>query len=165
ALNFQRSIDDVENWLSEVEKQLEQAGQPSDLVSVKNLLNEQQDLEEDINSYVERMQSLLDQSEEFVRDNHFLAEGIRVRVSDILQRYQALRDPIKERRQVLEDSARLYQLYRDLDVAQAWVQEKLLLATAKDVGHSLTAVQSLHNKHQVRGRRAGSTPGRGIPRG
>ncbi|XP_060684627.1 spectrin beta chain, non-erythrocytic 5 [Hemiscyllium ocellatum] len=149
ALNFQRSIDDVENWLSEVEKQLEQAGQPTDLVSVKNLLNEQQDLEEDINSYVERMQSLLDQSEEFVRDNHFLAEEIRVRVSDILQRYQALRDPIKERRRVLEDSARLYQLFRDLDVAQAWVQEKLLLATAKDVGHSLTAVQSLHNKHQA----------------
>ncbi|XP_059505371.1 spectrin alpha chain, non-erythrocytic 1-like [Stegostoma tigrinum] len=93
ALNFQRSIDDVENWLSEVEKQLKQAGQPTDLASVKNLLNEQQDLEEDVSSYVERMQSLLDQSEQFVQDNHFLAEGIWDRVSNILERYQALGDP------------------------------------------------------------------------
>ncbi|XP_059505307.1 spectrin beta chain, non-erythrocytic 5 isoform X2 [Stegostoma tigrinum] len=147
ALNFQRSIDDVENWLSEIEKQLRQAGQPTDLVSVKNLLNEQQDLEDDISSYVERMQSLLDQSEQFVQDNHFLAEGIRDRVSNILERYQALGDPIKERHRALDDSAHLYRLFRDLDATQAWVQEKLLLATVKDVGNSLTAVQSLHNKH------------------
>ncbi|XP_078419413.1 spectrin beta chain, non-erythrocytic 5 [Cetorhinus maximus] len=149
ALNFQRSIDDVENWLSEVEKQLDNPAQCTDLVSVKNLLNKQQDLEEDVSSYVERMQGLLDQSEEFIQENHFLAEGIRDRVSNVLQRYQGLRDPIKDGRRNLEDNTRLYQLFRDLDAGQAWVQEKLLLATSKDVGQSLNAVQSLQKKHQA----------------
>ncbi|XP_067895807.1 spectrin beta chain, non-erythrocytic 5 isoform X2 [Heterodontus francisci] len=149
ALNFQRSIDDVENWLTEVEKQLDHPDHGTDLVSVKNLLNKQQDLEEDISSYVERMQGLLDQSEEFVQENHFLAEEIRDRVGDVLQRYRALGDPIKDRRRNLEHSTRLYQLFRDLDAEQAWVQEKLLLATAKDAGKSLDAVQSLQKKHQA----------------
>ncbi|XP_038646180.1 spectrin beta chain, non-erythrocytic 5 [Scyliorhinus canicula] len=149
ALNFQRSIDDVEKWLSEVEKQLDHPVQGTDMVSVKNLLNKQQDLEEDISSYVERMQGLLDQSEEFIQENHFLAEEIRDRVGNVLQRYQALANPIEDRRRILEDKTRLYQLFRDLDDGQAWVQEKMVLATIKDVGQSPNAVQSLQKKHQA----------------
>uniref|UniRef100_UPI00398EAE6B spectrin beta chain, non-erythrocytic 5 n=1 Tax=Pristiophorus japonicus TaxID=55135 RepID=UPI00398EAE6B len=149
ALHFQRSIEDVEKWLSEVEKQLDQPACGTDLVSVKKLLNKQQDLEEDISSYVERMQGLLDQSEEFVHENHFLAAEIGDRVGIVLQRYRALGDPIQERRSSLEASTRLYQFFRDLDDELAWVQEKLILAAAKDAGQSLSTVQSLQKKHQA----------------
>ncbi|XP_055497034.1 spectrin beta chain, non-erythrocytic 5 [Leucoraja erinacea] len=86
ALNLQRSIEDVEKWLSEVEKQLDLPAQGVDLVSVRNLLNKQQELEEDISSYVERMQGLLDQSEDFVHKKHFIAEEIRDRVDVVLHR-------------------------------------------------------------------------------
>ncbi|XP_072120569.1 spectrin beta chain, non-erythrocytic 5 [Mobula birostris] len=149
ALNLQRSIEDVEGWLSEVEKQLDHPAHGTDLVSMRNLLNKQQDLEEDINNYVERMQGLLDQSEEFVCKKHFLAEEIRDRIDLVLQRYRALGDPIKERRKRLEASMLLYQFFRDLDAELAWVQEKLQLASAKEMGQSLNAVQNLQKKHQA----------------
>ncbi|XP_067847252.1 spectrin beta chain, non-erythrocytic 5 [Heptranchias perlo] len=149
ALHLQRSIDDVEKWLSEVEQQLADPIYGKDLASVKNLLNKQQDLEEDISSYVERIQGLLNQSEEFVHENHFLAEEIRDRVEVVLQRYRALGDPIQERRKNLEASMWLYQFFRDLDDELAWVQEKLILAAAKDCGQSLNTVQSLQKKHQA----------------
>ncbi|XP_078262240.1 spectrin beta chain, non-erythrocytic 5 [Rhinoraja longicauda] len=86
ALNLQRSIEGVEKWLSEVEKQLDHPAHGVDLVSVRNLFNKHQELEEDISSYVERMQGLLDQSEEFVHKKHFIAEEIRVRVDVVLNR-------------------------------------------------------------------------------
>ncbi|XP_069769221.1 spectrin beta chain, non-erythrocytic 5-like [Narcine bancroftii] len=149
ALNLQRSIEDMEKWLGEVEKQLNHPAIGVDLVSVRNLLNKHQDLEEDISSYVERMQGLLDQSEEFIYKKHFLSEEIRDRVDVVLHRYRALGDPIKERRRSLEASVLLYQFFRNLDAELAWVQEKLQLASAKDTGQSLNTVQSLQKKHQA----------------
>lgn len=65
-------------------------------------------------------------------------------------RYKHLSDPLQERRGSLEASRLQYQFFRDVDDELAWVHEKLPLASSKDYGQSLTTVQSLQEKHQVK---------------
>lgn len=54
------------------------------------------------------------------------------------------------RRENLEDALLLQQLVRDVDDEMQWLAEKEPQAASHDLGSSLTAVQSLQKKHQVR---------------
>ena len=54
------------------------------------------------------------------------------------------------RRENLEDALLLQQLIRDVDDEMQWLAEKEPQAASHDLGTSLTAVQSLQKKHQVK---------------
>nr|XP_014340923.1 PREDICTED: spectrin beta chain, non-erythrocytic 5 [Latimeria chalumnae] len=149
ALQFQRSIEDVEMWLEEVETQLSIEDKFRDLMSIHNLLKKHEDLEGEVSSHVEKIQALSDQAKRFKEEKHFLVEEMEERVSMVVERYRNLGDPVLDRRENLEAFCLLYSWFRDIDDTLAWVQEKLPMASSKDYGQSLTAVQSLLKKHQI----------------
>ncbi|XP_029453305.1 spectrin beta chain, non-erythrocytic 5 [Rhinatrema bivittatum] len=148
ALHFQRSIEDTEKWLDNVYFELDTSVNGKDLVSVNNLLKKQTDLEEDVTRQRDRFQALTDKACEFQQGRHFLADEMADRVENTVHRYKSLSEPLQKRRANLEAKKLLYQFFRDLDDELAWVQEKLPLASSKDYGQSLAAVQSLLEKHQ-----------------
>lgn len=54
-----------------------------------------------------------------------------------------------ERRARLEESRRLWQFYWDMEDEEGWIREKEHLMSSPDLGHDLTSVHLLLNKHKV----------------
>ncbi|XP_069494913.1 spectrin beta chain, non-erythrocytic 5 isoform X2 [Ambystoma mexicanum] len=148
AVAFQRSIEEVEKWLEHVESSLATADNGKDLSTLNALLKKHTDLEEEIGSYEDRLDALVDKESEFRREKHFLSDEIQDRADTTVQRYKNLGEPLLERRGSLEAQRLLYQFFQDVDDELAWVHEKLPLATSKDYGQSLASAQSLLEKHQ-----------------
>nr|XP_033806940.1 spectrin beta chain, non-erythrocytic 5 isoform X2 [Geotrypetes seraphini] len=148
ALHFQRSIEDAEKWLDHISVELDPSDSGKDLVSVKNLLKKQTELEEDVASQKDRFQAFMERAREFQEGKHFLADEMQDRVENTVHRYKSLSEPLQEHRATLETKLLLYQFFQDIDDGLAWVQEKLPVASSKDYGQSLLSVQSLLEKHQ-----------------
>ncbi|XP_040455901.1 spectrin beta chain, non-erythrocytic 5 isoform X2 [Falco naumanni] len=148
GLYFQRSLEDMEKWLEDVENELKAPYSSSDLVVLNSHLKKQEELEEDIAGHRDRLQELVDTAQQFQKEKHFLADELEEKVDQLVQRYKSLRDPLQERRGSLEASRLQYQLFRDVDEELAWVHEKLPMASSRDYGQSLATVQSLQEKHQ-----------------
>lgn len=148
ALHFQRSIEDTEKWLEDVENELKAPYSSDDLVVLNSHLKKQEELEQDIASHRDRLQELVNTAQEFQQEKHFLADELEERVDQLVQRYKSLRDPLQERRGSLEASRLQYEFFRDVDEELAWVHEKLPMASSRDYGQSLATVQSLQEKHQ-----------------
>ncbi|XP_009997918.1 PREDICTED: spectrin beta chain, non-erythrocytic 5 [Chaetura pelagica] len=148
GLHFQRSVEDMEKWLEDMESELKAPYSNNDLVVLNSHLKKQEEMEEDIAGHRDRLQELVVTAQQFQKEKHFLADELEERVDQLVQRYKSLRDPLQERRGNLEASRLQYQFFRDVDEELAWVHEKLPMASSRDYGQSLATVQSLQEKHQ-----------------
>lgn len=59
ALLFGRNLDDIDNWMDDVELQLQSEDHGRDLTSVQHLLKKHQALEADINAHSDAVQSVI----------------------------------------------------------------------------------------------------------
>ncbi|XP_070699072.1 spectrin beta chain, non-erythrocytic 5 [Pempheris klunzingeri] len=149
ALQFQRSLDDVEECVASVERELTNEDCGSDLPSVNRLLKALQGLEEEVDGHRDRIQGLVETAKSFHSQGNFLAEEIQSRVAHTINRYNSLAEPLQSRRETLEAWQVLFQFYRDLEEEAAWLNDRLPSITAKDWGGSLSATQQLLHKHQA----------------
>nr|XP_018898887.1 PREDICTED: spectrin beta chain, non-erythrocytic 1 isoform X2 [Bemisia tabaci] len=149
ALLFSRTLEELENWIDEVESQLQSEDHGKDLSSVAHLLKRHTVLETDIHSHSEQCETLKDTAAIFQRSNHFMKDEIQERALNVIKRYRSLQEPMQIRRDNLEDALLLYQFLRDADDEMQWLDEKEPLAASSDLGNSLNAVQSLQKKHQA----------------
>ncbi|XP_067469592.1 spectrin beta chain, non-erythrocytic 5 isoform X2 [Thunnus thynnus] len=149
ALQFQRSLDDMEQWVGSVERELANEDCGSDLPSVNRLLKTLQGLEEEVDGHRDRIQGLVDTAKSFHSQGNFLAEEIQTRVAHTINRYNSLSEPLQSRRETLEAWQVLFQFYRDLEEEVAWLSDRLPSITAKDLGSSLNSTQQLLHKHQA----------------
>jgi len=146
---FNRTVEDVEVWLSEVEGQLMSEDFGKDLPSVQNLQNKHQILEADIGAHQERVDQIRASSAKFQEQGHFDLKNIQAREDTVLTRYEKLEDPLQERGRKLQDALRLQQFYRDCADEEEWIKEKQPLASSKNYGRDLIGVQNLQKKHQA----------------
>ncbi|XP_063909279.1 spectrin beta chain, non-erythrocytic 1 isoform X5 [Zophobas morio] len=149
ALLFNRSLEEFEAWLSEVESQLNSTDTGKDLASVNNFLKKHTALENDIHQHSENCESINDAADQFVKNDHFMSEEIQQRAHDAITRYHQLKEPLQQKRDLLEGSMMLQQFTRDVDDELQWLVDREPLAASTDLGTSLTTVQSLHKKHQA----------------
>ncbi|KAL6106061.1 sptbn5 [Pungitius sinensis] len=149
ALQVQRSLDDTEQWVGSVERELRQEEPGSDLPSVNRLLKALQGLEEEVDGHRDRVQALVETAKGFHSQGNFLAEEIQIRVAHIINRYNSLAEPLQSRRETLEARQVLFQFYRDLEEEVAWLSERLPNMTSGDWGVSLSATQQLLHRHQA----------------
>ncbi|XP_056249803.1 spectrin beta chain, non-erythrocytic 5 [Seriola aureovittata] len=149
ALQFQRSLDDMEQWVGSVEREVANEDCGSDLPSVNRLLKALQGLEEEVDGLRGRIQDLMDTAKSFHSQGNFLAEEIQTRVAHTISRYNSLSEPLQRRRETLEAWQVLFQFYRDLEEEVAWLSDRLPSVTARDLGSSLSSSQQLLHKHQA----------------
>ncbi|XP_071354370.1 spectrin beta chain, non-erythrocytic 5 [Trachinotus anak] len=149
ALQFQRSLDDMEQWVGSVEREVANEDCGSDLPSVNRLLKTLQGLEEEVDGLRDRIQGLMETAKTFHSQGNFLAEEIQTRVAHTINRYNSLSEPLQSRREILEAWQVLFQFYRDLEEEVAWLSDRLPSITAKDWGSSLSSTQQLLHKHQA----------------
>ncbi|XP_065083239.1 spectrin beta chain, non-erythrocytic 1 isoform X3 [Ochlerotatus camptorhynchus] len=146
---FERNLDDFNNWMDEVESQLSSEDYGKDLASVNNLLKKHEMLEADVAHHLETCEQIRATDDKFFASDHFMKDELHESAMLTIKRYHSLHEPTTIRRENLEDSLQLHQFLRDAEDELSWLNEKEPLAASKDLGNSLTAVQSLQKKHQA----------------
>ncbi|XP_055611321.1 spectrin beta chain, non-erythrocytic 1-like isoform X3 [Uranotaenia lowii] len=146
---FIRNLDDFSTWMDEVELQLSSEDYGRDLASVSNLLKKHEMLEADVAHHLETCDQIKATDDKFLASDHFLKDELHEAAMVTIKRYHSLHEPTTIRRDNLEDSLQLHQFLRDAEDELSWLNEKEPLAGSKDLGNSLTAVQSLQKKHQA----------------
>lgn len=146
---FNRGVEDIELWLSEIECQLLSEDYGKDLTSVQNLLKKQALLEADVASHQDRIDGVAIQANQFVERRHFDAPTIKAKQVALIERYNNLQNPMNARRVRLNDSLRVQQLFRDIEDEEAWIREKEPIAASTNRGRDLIGVQNLIKKHQA----------------
>ncbi|XP_055911888.1 spectrin beta chain, non-erythrocytic 5 isoform X2 [Eupeodes corollae] len=148
ALTFNRSMDEFNNWMDEVESHLSSEDYGKDLSAVNNLIKKHERLEADVTHHNEICDQVKQKAEKFLQADHFLKDEIHDRAMATIKRYRSLHEPIAIRRENLEDSLNLQQFMRDAEDELQWLIEKEVVAGSTDLGASLIAVQVLQKKHQ-----------------
>lgn len=146
---FNRTVEDVELWLSEMEGQLMSEDYGRDLTSVQNLQKKHALLEADVGSHADRVEGIRTASQQFVERGHFDADNIKSKQEGVTDRYAALQKPMSVRKQRLLDSLQVQQLFRDVEDEEAWIREKEPVAASTNRGRDLIGVQNLIKKHQA----------------
>lgn len=146
---FNRTVEDIELWLSEVEGQLMSEDCGKDLTSVQNLQKKHALLEADVTSHADRIDGIAQTAEQFIKSGHFDAANIKTKQEQLQGRYGALQRPMSGRKQRLLDSLQVQQLFRDIEDEEAWIREKEPVAASTNRGRDLIGVQNLQKKHQA----------------
>jgi spectrin alpha len=146
---FNRGIEDIELWLTEVEGQLLSEDFGKDLNSVQNLLKKQTLLENDVATHQDRIDGVAQQASGFIERGHFDAGSIQGKQQNLVDRYRALQKPMAARRLRLQDSLKVQQLFRDIEDEESWIREKEPIAASTNRGRDLIGVQNLIKKHQA----------------
>ena len=76
-------------------------------------------------------------------------EVVADRMGYLEQRYNELQELARLRRGRLDESLRLWQFFWDLADDENWIKEKQQIVSSTDIGHDLTTVKLLLNKHKV----------------
>ena len=136
---FNRNIEDVELWLSELEGQVATEDYGKDLVSVQNLQKKMTLLESDYHAHGDRIDGIKNLAKKFNEEEHFNAPVIIRKQETLLSRYdvrrffmifeeisffQNLREPLEKRKHKLGESLQGNQLFRDIEDELAWIREK-----------------------------------------
>lgn len=78
-------------------------------------------------------------------------EIVGSRMNHLEERYHELQELARLRRDKLDESLRLWQFFWDLADDENWIKEKQQIVSSTDIGHDLTTVKLLLNKHKVSG--------------
>ncbi|XP_071155968.1 spectrin alpha chain-like isoform X8 [Mytilus edulis] len=152
---FNRSTEDVESWLYEIEGQLKSEDYGKhiktrlDLTGVQNLQKKHALLEADVAAHQDRVDGIVIQANQFVESGHFDADNIRKKQEDVVQRYDGLMAPMSDRKNRLEEALKLQQFLRDVEDEEDWIREKEPIASSTNRGRDLIGVQNLIKKHQA----------------
>ncbi|KAM8952646.1 spectrin beta chain, non-erythrocytic 4 [Pelodytes ibericus] len=114
-----------------------------------------------VNTQLKKLETMESQMEEWYKEVGVLQaqiaslpldvvsqEAVEEKQNEVGTRIVRLIEPLKERRRILLASKEVHQVTRDLEDEMSWVQERLPLATSKEHGSNLQAVQQLTKKNQ-----------------
>ena len=106
-------------------------------------------LENEMEKNADNLKDIVDQGHKMAKEGHFDSAGILKKVKDFDKRFNALKDPMAERRKKLEDSYRWHQYIFDADNELQWIKEHMPAATSTDYGKNLIDAQNLQKNHKV----------------
>ncbi|XP_076098568.1 spectrin beta chain-like isoform X8 [Mytilus galloprovincialis] len=160
SLGIQRIFQEmlyILDWMEEIKARLLSEDYGKHLMGVDDLLQKHSLIEADIHVLGERVKTVNTQADRFV-DGDFSDVGgyrpceqevIKERMNTLDTAYDELIALAAERRARLEESRRLWQFYWDMEDEEGWIREKEHLMSSPDLGHDLTSVHLLLNKHKA----------------
>lgn len=83
------------------------------------------------------------QAQQFADKGHFDAPAIIAKKAALVERYNRLQAPMGNRRQKLQDSLRVQQLFRDVEDEEAWIREKEPIAASTNRGALASGLSSV----------------------
>ncbi|XP_041353644.1 spectrin beta chain-like isoform X2 [Gigantopelta aegis] len=160
TLNLQKIFQEmlyILDWMEEIKARLMSEDYGKHLMGVEDLLQKHSLLEADIHVVGERVKMVNNSASQFIDDDSqelggFLPcdpEVVKERKSTLNAAYDELNELAAERRARLEESRKMWQFYWDMADEEGWIKEKEQLMSSPDLGHDLTSVHLLLNKHKA----------------
>ncbi|XP_042895897.1 spectrin beta chain [Parasteatoda tepidariorum] len=124
------------------------------LMGVEDLLQKHSLVEADINVLGERVKAVVQHSQKFVTEEE---HGYRPcdpkivteRIDQLEAAYSELVHLALERRNMLDESRKLWQFYWDMTEEETYIKEKEQILSSEEIGHDLTTVHLLISKNKA----------------
>lgn len=146
--SYNRTLEDARAKLAEIQTSLQSDQLGSDLRHCKQLLKKHQVLESDICQWEQKIKDLFALGQEMVHEGHFDAENILKASKQCQDKFRALEEPARNRREALEESLRFHKFGFELETELGWIREHLPLASSDVLGNNLYQAQALYKKHK-----------------
>lgn len=146
--DYNNSIDDIQTKLDEINENLCSTNVGTDLRSCRDLLKRHDLLETELAQTAARVDELANKSNDMMHDGHFNAEAIRQKALDGQKRLKELEEPVRKRREILDEALKFYKFHFELDAELQWIKEHLPLASSASLGQNLHQAQNLFKKHK-----------------
>lgn len=143
-----QTCDDIDSWMNELEKQIENTDTGTDLASVNILMQKQQMIETQMAVKAKQVTELETQAEYLQKTVPDKMDEIKEKKSKVEERFEQLKAPLLVRQRHLAKKKEAFQFRRDVEDEKLWIHEKMPLATSTDYGNSLFNVQMLQKKNQ-----------------
>ncbi|CAH1390274.1 unnamed protein product [Nezara viridula] len=143
-----QTCDDIDSWMNDLEKQIENEDLGTDLASVNILMQKQQMIETQMAVKARQVTELETQAKHLEKTVPEKIEEIKEKKSAVEARFQKLKDPLLTRQRQLEKNKEAFQFRRDVEDEKLWIAEKMPLATSTDYGNSLFNVHTLKKKNK-----------------
>ncbi|KAI6219065.1 Spectrin beta chain [Aphelenchoides besseyi] len=143
-----QSVNDMKDWAQQLEQQIGGVVAPSDLTTVNEAIQRQQEFEEQMSGKVQHLESLQGMEprlEEMYPDE---LEDIRAHRIAVTEQLQRLKAPLDDRRRHLERRKAAFQFVRDVEDEKLWVDERMPLANAPQLGENLFDCNRLQKNTQ-----------------
>ncbi|XP_057245144.1 spectrin beta chain, non-erythrocytic 4-like, partial [Malurus melanocephalus] len=146
-MEMEMEVVEMEVRLGRMEEQLDTVGGGGDLRSISRQLCRLQSMETQVEEWYKEVGELQAQAAA-LPDRAAGRDAVEERQSAVGTRIVRLIEPLKERRRILLASKELHQVSHELEDEVMWVQERLPLATLKELGTNLQSVQQFIKKNQ-----------------
>lgn len=145
---YNKSIDDVNNKLNEINEKLANRNVGNDLRSCRDLIKQHDALENDLTLCASRIEELQAQSQNLREEGHFDSSAIVDVVQGIENALKELHSPANEKRGILEESLEFHKFGFIIDAELQWIKEHLPLAASEELGQNLHQAQNLYKKNK-----------------
>ncbi|XP_048483411.1 spectrin beta chain isoform X1 [Plutella xylostella] len=144
-----QTVDDIDSWMNELEKQIENTDTGTDLASVNILMQKQQMIETQMAVKARQVTELETQAEYLQKTVPDKMEEIKEKKKAVEQRFEQLKAPLLDRQMHLSKKKEAFQFRRDVEDEQLWIHEKMPVANSADFGNTLFNVQMLQKKNET----------------
>ncbi|EDW36624.1 GL15987 [Drosophila persimilis] len=145
----QQTCDDIDSYITDLEKQIVSGDTANDLTSVNILMQKQQVIQTQMAVKARQVEEI-DKQTEYLQKTvpEEQIEPIVVKKTAVLERFEKIKAPLMERQKQLEKKKEAFQFCRDVEDEKLWIDEKLPVANSNDYGNSLFNVHVLKKKNQ-----------------
>merc|ERR1712203_413389 len=140
---------DEEAWIREKEPIIASTNRGRDLIGVQNLIKKHQAMQAEINNHEPRIDAVSQTAQKMVEDGHFNSDEIKVRLGQLHDHWNQLKEKSSQRKQDLVDSLQAHQYFADANEAESWMKEKEPLAGNVDYGKDEDASEALLKRHEA----------------
>ena len=145
-----RDIEDEEQYIKDKEHLATMTNLGRDQIGVQNLIKKNLVLISEINNHENRVRAVCTNGESMIQNEHFASEEIGQRLSNLNQKWYALKDKANVRKRNLENSLQAHQYYADSNECEQWIREKeAVILLSKDYGHDEDTAEALLKKNET----------------
>ncbi|XP_055307281.1 spectrin beta chain isoform X2 [Sitodiplosis mosellana] len=142
-----QTCDDIDSYITDLEKQIISADTGNDLTSVNILMQKQQTIQHQMEIKTRQVKEMEKQTEFLKKtipaEQH---EPIIQKKTAVTQRFEQIKAPLLERQKQLEKKKEAFQFVRDVEDEKLWIDEKLPVVQSDEFGNSLFNVNVLKKK-------------------
>ncbi|XP_067895582.1 spectrin beta chain, non-erythrocytic 1-like isoform X1 [Heterodontus francisci] len=149
ARRFDRKALMRETWLCENQRLVSQDNFGYDLPAVEAAMKKHEAIEADIAAYEERVQTLVDVSQELETENYHDVKRINARKDNIMRLWEYLLELLNARRARLEMNLALQKIFQEMLHIIDWMDEMKVRLLSQDFGKHLMGVEDLLQKHML----------------
>eukprot|EP00038_Savillea_parva_P028049 m.62925 g.62925 ORF g.62925 m.62925 type:complete len:2331 (+) comp8122_c0_seq1:123-7115(+) len=147
--DFKHLVTELQLFCDDIEKYLTADDVGKDVTSAQDLLDKCTRREEEVNAKLEALETVTEIADGLVASGHFRASEITASKEGVTAKYMALHEPLAERRATLQASLDWHLFQRSIADAQAWIDEKMQVATMEDHADTLDGCGRMSNEYRV----------------